>query len=123
MMKRSGILLCIFVIAACSSGHEGRTAPENPREIVFCALGGASRFTGSCSLERSLSAGLPVLIVRHPDGGFRRFAIGRDNNGLITADGADQAGVALNGTLLDVRVGQDRYRLPLEQPKVDAHAR
>ena len=94
-----------------------------PREHAFCALNGAEQFSGDCTVERSRAGEAIILVVRHPDGGFRRFTLGRDGNGLVTADGADQAGVAANGTLLDVRVGRDRYRFPLEEPVPDATAR
>lgn len=96
--------------------------PAAPKEHVFCALDGAEQFTSDCTVERSRAEGGDILVVRHSDGGFRRFEIRRDSAGLVSADGADQAGVAPNGELLDVRVGKDRYRFPLEEPVPDAAA-
>ena len=32
-----------------------------------------------------------LLVVRHPDGGFRRFAVSADGRDLAVVDGADQA--------------------------------
>lgn len=118
---RSSLVLLPLLLAACS-GDQPAGDPLPPRERVFCSLNDAPDFTADCTVERSQADGKPVLVVRHPDGGFRRFELSRDNNGLITADGADEAGVAPNGTLLDVRVGKDRYRFPLEEPKADAAA-
>lgn len=118
-MKQRFVSFALVLLCACSSGensHEpsaGKTASVQ-HEMVFCALAGAAEFTGDCTQERGMANGRPVVIVRHPDGGFRRFAIDSNRAGLITADGADHAGVAANGNLLDVRVGEDRYRFPLE---------
>lgn len=121
MPLRSSLVLLPLLLAACS-GDQPAGDPLPPRERVFCSLNDAPEFTSDCTVERSEAEGKPVLVVRHPDGGFRRFELSRDNNGLIAADGADEAGVAPNGTLLDVRVGKDRYRFPLEEPKADAAA-
>lgn len=121
-MKNGIALLMLLALAACSESENTAAAPEPARERIFCSLGGAQDFTDGCTVERSEAEGKPVLVVRHPDGGFRRFELSRDNNGLVTADGADEAGVAPNGTLLDVRVGKDRYRFPLEEQKSDVPA-
>jgi len=119
---RSSLVLLPLLVAACSGGDENAGDPLPPRERIFCSLNDAPEFTSDCTVERSEAEGRPVLVVRHPDGGFRRFELSRDNNGLITADGADEAGVAPNGTLLDVRVGKDRYRFPLEESESNAAA-
>jgi len=116
-------LLAALSISGCSAEEQpGAPEPEKPREHVFCALDGAEQFTSDCTLERSRAGEGEVLVVHHPDGGFRRFTLGRDPAGLVTADGADQARPAPNGALLDVRVGRDRYRFPLEEPVPDAAA-
>lgn len=112
-MKRIGILLVLGASSACSRDPDASLVHENQQETVFCSLAGAKEFTGQCAFERASADGKTIVVVRHPDGGFRRFEITKDNNGLITADGADEAGVAPNDTLLDVRVGEDRYRFPL----------
>lgn len=119
-MRASLSVALLTLLASCSgpSPKDGEAAGKAER--VFCAIGNAKEFSGDCTVERSRSEGRDILVVRHPDGGFRRFELSRDNNGLITADGADEAGVAPNGALLDVRVGEDRYRFPIEEPKVDA---
>ena len=44
---------------------------------------------------------------------YRRLLVTRDGRGVVTADGAEQASVTpLNGGLIEVTVGGDRYRLP-----------
>ena len=91
--------------AATASGAQGANVP--------CALAGASSFKAECSVERMPSGEGLVLVVHHPDGGFRRLLVATDGHGVMTADGADQANVTVvdPGTI-EVRVGDDRYRLP-----------
>ncbi len=72
--------------------------------MIECALAGATEFARDCGVERSREDGALVLTVRHPDGGFRRFAVTDDGRGLVAADGAEPAAVSLNGT------GRDRGR-------------
>lgn len=81
-------------------------------ERIACALGGAAEFSDSCLVQQSQQDGRKVLVVRHPDGAFRRFDVLMDGQGLTVTDGAEQAQLALNGDLLDVTVGNDRYRFP-----------
>ena len=77
---------------------------------VSCAVDGAAAFATTCTAERVLVDGAPVLVIRHADGGFRRFDVLADGT-LAEADGAQQASFARSGTALDVTVGADRYRL------------
>ena len=53
-------------------------------------------------------------MVRHPDGGFRRFRIADDRAGMVAIDGADEAVNADSSAspVLEVTVGADRYRFP-----------
>jgi hypothetical protein len=107
------------LLAACSGGGGGSAAPTsdspNPSATmsgtrgVSCAIGGAQAFTNSCTVEQAQVEGAPILVVRHADGGFRRFAL-KDGT-LAEADGAEQAVVSRSGTTIDVTVGADRYRL------------
>lgn len=111
---RSAIPLLMLTLAACSN-HEPDAPPSGQAaedHQIACALAGSAQFTTGCRLERAVFDGKPYLVVRHPDGAFRRFAVDADGQGLTVADGAVEAGVAPNGPLLDVRVGEDRYRLP-----------
>ncbi|WP_232280910.1 hypothetical protein [Novosphingobium nitrogenifigens] len=76
---------------------------------IDCALAGASAFTPVCRVEQ---AGL-VLVVHHPDGGFRRLHKVADGRGVISADGVEEALVAwANDGRLMVTVGPDRYLFP-----------
>src|SRR3546814_11161498 len=62
-----------------------------------------------------------VLVLHHPGGGCRRFRIVSDGRGVIPADGAEQAQLALAGdNMIDVTVANDRYRFPATiGPKAD----
>ena len=54
-----------------------------------------------------------MLVIHHPDGGFRRLLVTTDGRGVVTADGSDQASVAvIDPGTIEVAVGDDRYRLP-----------
>jgi hypothetical protein len=98
-------------LAGCSGGDSSNSASAeatSPAATVACARGGAQSFTSDCTAERTRVDGTEILVVRHADGGFRRFAV---SEGSITAaDGADQAVVTRSGTTLDVAAGTDRYR-------------
>ena len=108
-MQRLTVALC-FCAAACSQGGEaGRSVTG---EMVQCAIDKAVNFAPVCTLERARHQATEVLVVRHPDGGFRRLSVLPDGKGLASADGADLAAQQLSGDLLEVRVGPDRYRFP-----------
>ncbi len=75
-------------------------------------MGGAAAFTRACQVERREVDGVSILVVRHPDGGFRRFEVMRDGTGLAAADGAERVVVSLRDQGIEVAVGADRYRFP-----------
>lgn len=102
-------------LAACTGN-----APSDPESLtggdesrIACALGDETEFTEQCDAERVQNGDTRELVMRHPDGGFRRFAIVSDGRGLVAADGAEEAVVTplSNGTI-QLSVGGDRYRLP-----------
>ena len=97
-----------LLLAACSPSAS--TAPQG--DLVACALGGATRFSHACSVERTEQNGDPVLVVHHPDGGFRRFTLLDGGRSVGAADGAQALSVAGNGEWVDVAVDNDRYRFP-----------
>ena len=81
---------------------------------VECALAGSTEFNRNCTTERVSGAEGQMLVVRHPDGGFRRFKILTDGRGLLPADGIDpdfKIKVLPNG-MIEVRSVDDTYRLP-----------
>ena len=79
---------------------------------IACAVGGASQLSDVCAMEKIAAPVGEQLLVRHPDGGFRRFRLTGDADVLAVADGAEQASRAVSATDIDISVGKDRYRFP-----------
>jgi hypothetical protein len=98
------------------------TKAANGNELIECAIGGAQWFLRECEVEKSKDdAGALVLVVHHPNGGFRRFTVVTDGRGLETTDGFEQARSEVVDGRLDVQVGDDRYRFPATvKPKAPA---
>lgn len=112
-MKRWPIL-ALLAVAVSACGEDVEEA-DTPSGNIECALAGAGGFSEDCTMERDEREGQSLLIVRHPDGGFRRFELGVPERGMITADGAEVAEVTRHDGFVEVRVGADRYRLPVSQ--------
>jgi hypothetical protein len=90
---------------------------------VECALAGSSAFERSCTTEQIAGSGGKLLVIRHPDGGFRRFDILTDGRGLAPADGFDETKITLmEGGMIEVSSGDDKYRLPAQIKGKDASA-
>lgn len=109
-------------LAACS-GDKGAPAPAAAEgaETIECALRGAETFARDCVVERAPQGDVLFLVVRHPDGAFRRFQVLKDGRGIGVADGAEEAETKLDGQILEVKVDTDRYRFPASQkPHVPA---
>ena len=118
-------LAAAAMLAACSGSEQGASqtgsgaaqSAEDDGKIA-CALAGAKEFTRDCTIERAQQDGKLTLVVRHPDGGFRRFEVLTDGRGVMVADGAEQAESALVGSELEVVVGADAYRFPATRKPV-----
>lgn len=106
-------LLCAATACSGPAPSESESLTGGDETRVTCALGDEVEFTQKCDVERVQNGDQQGLVMRHPDGGFRRFDIVTDGRGLVAADGAEQAVVTplANGTI-ELSVGQDRYRLP-----------
>ena len=109
-MRTSSAAL-LFLLAACSS-DASEAPPPDPDDLIECALAGATAFTRDCAVEQVREGGGLSLVVRHPDGGFRRFDVLTDGRGLAAAAGADPARIAGHGDGIEVAVGAPRYRFP-----------
>ena len=105
-------LTALLLTAGCGDAAEtSRGAPGDER--VDCAPAGANDFQRVCTVERLQSAEGTILIVRHPDGGFRRLLVTTDGRGVIAADGAEKAAVSIIGNdRIEVALAGHRYRLP-----------
>ena len=100
-----------LVLAGCGSGPPGETvdAPAARTDRIECRIGAAAAFERFCRVERAGD----MLILRKPDGGFRRLEIVTDGRGVIAADGAEQARVTIvAGDVILVEIGDDAFRLP-----------
>ena len=99
-----------LLLASCSASID--PPPSGSNLLIGCALDGAGAFDVQCQVQRVTTKEGLQLVVRHPDGGFRRFDVLTDGRGLATADGAEVAQIAVFDDGIDVTVGNDRYRLP-----------
>lgn len=105
----------LLILAACDAAPETATAGR-----IDCALEGAQAFERDCTLTEMAGADGTVLVVGRADSGYRRLAVTDDGRGVIAADGAEPATVAIVGDgLIEVTVGSDRYRLPADTGGVD----
>lgn len=129
IFKRLAGLSAVVMLAACSGGNDNGAstseADQSRREAeaagkIECALAGGTSFTRVCTTERIAGPEGQILVIRHPDGGFRRFNILTDGRGLAPAQGADDTRITiLNDGRIELQSADDRYRLPA---KVKANA-
>lgn len=117
--SRAAFLLSLaLTLAACSGADDLDQAERDAAEEagkVECALAGATTFERVCTTEQIGSSEGMLLIIRHPDGGFRRFDILTDGRGLAPADGFDETRITvLDDGMIEVRSGDDKYRLPAQ---------
>ncbi|MBP6379663.1 MAG: hypothetical protein KA312_04515 [Sphingorhabdus sp.] len=110
------ILTASIMLAGCgeeSASQAGDGASSANR--IECALAGSNSFERACSTETMPGEKGKMLVVRHPDGGFRRFNILTDGRGLAPADGFDDTAINLiGGGMIEVSSGDDKYRLPAD---------
>jgi len=118
-MRISSAFLSLALLAACGQRSADPGAIDNAQgaasgaERVECALAGATAFARDCTIERTQTDQGLILTVRHPDNGFHRLLVVGDGRGVIAADGAEAAKVAVIGDgRIEVAIGGDRYRLP-----------
>lgn len=113
MFTRISSAGALLLLAACSqTATEDAATAADADAMIACAVAGAAAFEQVCAVERTEADGAPILVVRHPDGGFRRFEILSEGTGVATADGAQPARVTSREDGIEVAVGTDRYRLP-----------
>ncbi len=106
-MRISRAALLVLMLGGC---HRTATIDVPEADRIECAIGGAPEFARDCAVEHSADA--TRLMLRHPNGGFRRLDVASDGT-LSAADGADVAsGHPLADGRLEVSIGNDRYRLP-----------
>ncbi len=109
-MRISDAALPLLCLAGCSSG--AASGGSGGGEAIDCALAGAPAFAHDCTVERSEERGVRMLVVHHPDGGFRRLKLLDGGAGLAAADGAEAVTIARNADGVDASIDGDRYRFP-----------
>lgn len=122
--------MLLAALAGCEGGSEvpdqkGRDSAERDAADgkVECALAGSDRFERVCPTEQIAANGATMLIIRHPDGGLRRFNILTDGRGLSAADGFDETRITLlKDSMIELSSGDDKYRLPAKIENTSAAA-
>ena len=112
-------VLLSLPLAACGRGQpsseqiEAQQRSETASDTrIACARGDAA-FASTCTVEQAQGSDGLILTVRHSDGAFRRLLVTQDGRGVVAADGAEVARVAITGADgIEVALGGDRYRLP-----------
>ena len=112
-MRSAAALALPLALLACQDGEIAPPEGYAEQDVIACRSGGAAQFAPDCGVERQMEGGTPVLLVRHPDGHFRRFAVKTDGTGLAAADGAEPVRQQVVDGMLEVSVGSDAYRFPL----------
>lgn len=121
-MKHAAILVGLAAtMAGCSSDEEAAPAVAQGDEQIACAVSGAQEFSEVCAVDRVQADGTMILIVRHPDGAFRRFEVVKDGRGLIAADGAEPAKTEIAGDKLSVSIADHRYLFPAKIQSSPTH--
>jgi hypothetical protein len=121
--KFSPMVLGVFLLAACN--QSSNNSPENSDADsvqaeandgkIECALAGSNKFARACDTEHIAGPSGQMLVIRHPDGGFRRFKVLTDGRGLAAAEGADQTTIKiLNDGAIELSSGDDLYHLPAQ---------
>lgn len=119
-ISRAAFSLVFFAMLAGCGKPAGAGDPIDPLgqaragddNRIDCAIAGAA-WAKACGIERLQAASGLMLIVRHPDGGFRRLLVTKDGRGVVPADGAESAVVrVIDSDRIEVAVAGDAYRLP-----------
>jgi hypothetical protein len=114
-ISRCAIIASLCLAPSACGGGDAEDMPKAAKgDRVECALAGNTAFYRNCRTERVSGPEGQLLVMRHPDGGFRRFKILTDGRGLVPADGFDpdfKLSVMGDG-MIEVRSVDDIYRLP-----------
>jgi hypothetical protein len=103
-----------LLLSACGQADSARQAAAAPDDNrIECRLANSAQFDRFCTIEYRDSDSGRTLIVRKPDGGFRRLRVARDGRGVVAADGAERAQVTIIADdRIEVAIGGDIFRLP-----------
>lgn len=128
LASRHSLALVALLLAGCSvKGEQEQAASAEGSaaaapETVSCALKGSDAFKERCTIERSASDGRNFIVLRHPDGGFRRLEELEAGKRYKSVDGADEVAVDANGADIELTVGEDHYLFPGQQTAPQSNA-
>ena len=117
MSTRTSSLAGVLALAACGGAVQPQAAEG--AQPIECAIGRGAPLASDCLVERAVRDGEVLLIVRRPDGGYRRFVQLGEGRGVAAADGADEASASFADGVLDVRIADERYRFPARETPGD----
>jgi len=100
------LLIALSLLTSCGANEKLPQAESARAPKIACALDLATTFAEDCSLTQQGD----ILILAAPDGGFRRLRIVK--GGVEAADGAEPASITPLKDMIEVRIGDDAYRLP-----------
>jgi hypothetical protein len=108
------LLVLAGLVSACNGvsgeGSEAKLAEMPP---VACRMGAGQAFAPQCHAEwREGEGDARILILHHPDGGFRRLLVSGDGKRVNVADGSEALQVA-NGKAgeVELSVGDVAYQM------------
>lgn len=108
-------LLCLPLLAGCGDDEAEIAAAQDAALVgnkIECALNGAETFSENCATERVSSENDTILMIRHSDGGFKRFRILTDGRGLEVAEGFDDSFIEIiDENYILLTSGNDKYKL------------
>ena len=107
--------LCLPLLAACGDDEAEIMAAQDAALVgnkIECALNGADEFSKICATERVSAEDGTILMIRHSDGGFKRFRILTDGRGLEAAEGFNDSHIEIiDENHIILSSGNDRYKL------------
>ena len=108
------VLLLPPILAGCAQADStGQNAAQVDDNRIECRIANSPQFDRFCTIEYGDSDAGRTLVVRKPDGGFRRLLVARDGRGVVAADGAEPARVTIIADdRIEVAIGEDTFRLP-----------
>ncbi len=113
-MSNARVTVLALLLSACGQADSTRQATADPDDNrIECRIANSAQFDRFCTIEYRESDSGRTLVVRKPDGGFRRLRVARDGRGVVAADGAERAQVTIIADdRIEVAIGGDIFRLP-----------
>ena len=113
-MRTMSLAVLPLLLSGCGQADSARQAAADPEDNrIECRLANSAQFDRFCTIEYRDGDSGRMLVVRKPDGGFRRLRVARDGRGVVAADGAERAQVTIIADdRIEVAIGGDVFRLP-----------